>query len=62
MVETKSWASSKTAKECHGLFECLAYNLTLLLEEKIIKEEGLPDAREEKKKTARRKNQRNREG
>ena len=43
MEERKSWASSENAKESHGLFECLAHNLSLLFEEKIKQEENLTD-------------------
>lgn len=49
MEERKSWASSDSAKQSHAVFECLAHNLLLLLEEKIIQEEGLIDECERKK-------------
>lgn len=49
MEERKSWASSDAAKQSHAVFECLAHNLLLLLEEKIIQEEGLIDECERKK-------------
>lgn len=62
LAETKSWASSETAKETHALFECLAHNLTLLFEEQIRDEEGLEDKMEMKKRKARQKTRRNREG
>jgi hypothetical protein len=43
MEELKSWASSDEAKQSHAIFECLAHNLLLLLEEQMIQEEGLVD-------------------
>ena len=49
MEERKSWASSDEAKQSHAVFECLAHNLLLLLEDKIIHEEGLVDECERKK-------------
>jgi hypothetical protein len=49
MEERKSWASSDAAKQSHAVFECLAHNLLLLLEEKIIQEQGLLDECERKK-------------
>ncbi len=49
MEERKSWASSDTAKQAHAMFECLAHNLLLLLEEQMINEEGLIDQCERKK-------------
>jgi len=49
MEERKSWASSDEAKQAHAVFECLAHNLLLLLEDKIIQEEGLVDVCERKK-------------
>jgi len=49
MEERKSWASSDTAKQSHAMFECLAHNLLLLLEEQMINEEGLIDECERKK-------------
>ena len=62
MEERKSWASSENAKESHGLFKCLAHNLSLLLEEKIKQDENLTDEREKEKKERRQKTRRNREG
>lgn len=49
MEERKSWASSDTAKQAHAMFECLAHNLLLLLEDTLINEEGLIDECERKK-------------
>jgi hypothetical protein len=49
MEERKSWASPDEAKQSHAVFECLAHNLLLLLEDKIIQEEGLVDECERKK-------------
>tara|TARA_B110000014_G_scaffold260355_1_gene249928 strand:+ start:338 stop:1627 length:1290 start_codon:yes stop_codon:yes gene_type:complete len=49
MEERKSWASSDEAKQTHAVFECLAHNLLLLLEVKMIQEEGLTDELERKK-------------
>lgn len=61
MEERKSWASSNTAKRHHAVFECLAHNLCLLMEREM-KAIGLRDEVEEKKKKARSKTRRNREG
>lgn len=49
MEEHKSWASTFEAKQANAIFECLAHNLLLLLEEKIVVEEGLVDECERKK-------------
>ncbi len=49
MEERKSWASSDEAKQAHAVFECLAHNLLLLLEDRIIQEEGIVDECERKK-------------
>jgi len=49
MEERKSWASTFEAKQANAIFECLAHNLLLLLEEKIVDEEGLVDECERKK-------------
>jgi hypothetical protein len=49
MEERKSWASTVVAKQANAIFECLAHNLLLLLEEKIVREEGLVDECERKK-------------
>ena len=61
MEERKSWASSETAKRHNGVFECLAHNLALLMEEEM-KRRGLKDEVEEKKSVARKRSYRNREG
>ncbi len=49
MEERKSWASSDAAKQSHAVFECLAHNLLLLLEDRIIEDEGFVDEYERKK-------------
>ena len=43
MHERKSWASSLTTKQSHAIFECLAHNLIILLDERVIREEGIRD-------------------
>jgi hypothetical protein len=43
MEERKSWASSKAAKKSHAVFECMAHNLMLLLEDEIKQSEGITD-------------------
>ena len=53
MHERKSWASSLTAKQSHAIFECLTHNLLLLLEERLIREEGIRDEVEDKKQIGR---------
>ena len=59
MEERKSWASSETAKHHNGVFECLAHNLALLMEEEM-KRRGLKDEVEERKSVARKRSYRNR--
>ncbi len=49
----KSWASSLADRQNHAIFECLAHNLLLLLEERLIREEGIRDEVEEKKQIGR---------
>jgi len=49
MKERKSWSSSAEAKQAHAVFECLAHNLMLLIDEQVIQEEGLSDEREVEK-------------
>ena len=49
MEERKSWASSIEAKQAHAVFECLAHNLLMMLEEYVIQEEDLCDEYERKK-------------
>ena len=49
MEERKSRASPDEAKQSHAVFECLAHNLLLLLEDEIIQEEGLVDECERNK-------------
>jgi hypothetical protein len=53
MLERKSWASSKTAKEMHANFTCLTHNLMVLLEDKIEKEDGIDNTPERKRKSKR---------
>ena len=53
MHERKSWASSLAAKQSHAIFECLAHNLLLLLEKRVIREEGIRDEVEEQKQIGR---------
>lgn len=53
MHERKSWASSLAAKQSHAIFECLAHNLLLLFEERVVREEGIRDEVEEKKQIGR---------
>ena len=62
MNETKSWASRDAAKEAHAIFQCLAHNLALLLEQRIKVEEQLVDQREAKKRSGRAETLRNRKG
>lgn len=61
MEERKSWASSPTAKSHQATFECLAHNLCLLVEERMISE-GLKDEVEETKAKGREKSRKNRDG
>jgi hypothetical protein len=53
MNERKSWASSLAAKQSHAIFECLAHNLLLLFEERLVREEGIRDEVEDKKQRGR---------
>ncbi len=53
MNERKSWASSLAAKQSHAIFECLAHNLLLLFEERLVREEAIRDEVEEKKQRGR---------
>jgi hypothetical protein len=53
MNERKSWASSLAAKQSHAIFECLAHNLLLLFEERLVREEGIRDEVEGKKQLGR---------
>ena len=41
--ERKSWATSQTAKQAQATFQCLLHNLSLLIEEKVEREEDLTD-------------------
>ncbi|MFK5924235.1 MAG: transposase [Verrucomicrobiota bacterium] len=50
--ERKCWASSLVGKEAQAIFECLAHNLCLLIENQIITEENMQDEVEEGKKRA----------
>ena len=62
MEERKSWASSKEAKQAHGVFECLAHNLVLLFELEIKERENLTDEVETEKQEKREPHSKNREG
>ncbi len=53
MLERKSWASSKTAKEMHANFVCLTHNLMMLLEDEIEKKDGIDNAPERERKVGR---------
>jgi hypothetical protein len=53
MLERKSWASSKMAKEMHANFTCLTHNLMMLLEDEIEKEDEIGNAPERKRKSER---------
>jgi len=53
MEERKSWGSSVESKKAHAMFECLAHNLALLLEEDIKKIEGISDEFEKTKSKGR---------
>ena len=53
MHQRKSRASSLVAKQSHAIFECLAHNLLLLFEERLIREEGIRDEVEERKQIGR---------
>ena len=43
MNERKFWASSLTTKQSHAIFKCLAHNLLLLFEERLVREVGIRD-------------------
>ena len=60
--ERKSWASSQVAKQAHATFECLAHNLTLLLEHQIRQTEDIEDEIEIAKQKGRERTRKNREG
>lgn len=53
LEERKSWASSPTAKTIQAQFLCLTHNLMVLLEEQIIREEGLDNTSERERKILR---------
>jgi hypothetical protein len=53
MHERKSWASSLEAKEAHAVFECIAHNLLVLFEQRIVDEEVLCDEVEQNRKIGR---------
>ena len=53
MEERKSWGSSLETKKTHALFECMAHNLMLLVEENIKKMEGISDELEAEKSKGR---------
>ena len=49
MEERKSWGSPIESKKANAMFECIAHNLALLLEDDITKTEGIYDELEEAK-------------
>jgi hypothetical protein len=53
LEERKSWASSPTAKTLHGQFLCLTHNLMVMLEEQILREEGVDNTCERERKNQR---------
>jgi len=57
MEERKSWGSPLETKKAHAIFECIAHNLALLLENDIKKIEGMYDEVEEVKSKGRLKSQ-----
>lgn len=54
LVEKQAWGSSATAKSTQALFLCLTHNLMLLLEEEILRMEGIDNEPERKRKADRR--------
>ncbi len=56
MEEKKAWATSKTAKNMQAEFICLAYNLLLIFENILEKDEGIKNKKETKRKIKRLKN------
>jgi len=50
LQESKSWASSSTAKTIHAELICLAHNLLLLLEHRLEREHGISDEREDRRR------------
>ena len=53
MHERKSWASSLEAKEAHAVFECIAHNLLVHFEQRIVDEEVLCDEVEQNRQIGR---------
>ena len=53
MEERKSWGTPVETKKAHAMFECIAHNLALLLEDDIKKSEGIHDEVEVEKSVAR---------
>ena len=53
LVEKKAWGSSATAKSTQAQFLCLAHNLMVLLEETLLKAEGIDNSKERKRKAGR---------
>jgi Transposase DDE domain len=51
--EKKSWGSSAETKEVQAIFICIAHNLMLLLEDKLLRENRIANEREEKRKSER---------
>ena len=53
LKEKKSWASSSTAKAMQAQFLCLTHNLMLLMEERLLREEGIENLSEHDRKKKR---------
>lgn len=53
MHERKSWGSTLETKGSQAIFECIAHNLLLLFEHRIVREEGIHDEVEAKRKLGR---------
>ncbi len=53
MLERKSWASGRMAKERHADFICLTHNLMVLLEDEIGETEGVSNTSERARKSRR---------
>ena len=54
LFERKSWANTATAKTNQARFVCLAYNLTILLEQALAREEGVENWPERERQVRRR--------
>jgi hypothetical protein len=51
--ETKAWGSTANAKSCQARLLCLTHNLMTLMEEKILRETGIHNTAETKRKAER---------